>query len=405
MRIGIQASYSGGFQETAAEIRDLEAAGLDVAAVAEVYTFDAVSQLGYLAAVTERIELLSGIFPIYSRTPALTAMTAAGLDFVSGGRFMLGLGASGPQVIEGWHGVPYDAPLQRTREIVEICRQVWRRERLEHDGQEVHGPAASRAGHRAGQAAEADQHPGARADPGHARRARPEERRAGRRDRRGWEPIFFYPEKAASVWGESLAAGKAKRDPRSGELQVVTGVPVAIGDDVEELLDFVRPALALYIGGMGARGKNFYNDLAVRYGYEAEAKTIQDLYLDGKKDEAAAAVPDRAGAGVVAHRAGVLRRRADRRLRRGRRDHADAAAAGRQPRGPPEDRGDDEARLRRLVAPPAATAVRAVPRRCRSVCQDRRVHRDGSPDSAPGPRDTKGPPGPETLRGPFVTAS
>src|SRR4051812_49341294 len=134
VRIGIQASYSGGFQETAAEIRDLEAAGLDLAMVAEVYTFDAVSQLGYLAAVTERVELLSGILPIYSRTPALTAMTAAGLDFVSGGRFTLGLGASGPQVIEGWHGVPYDAPLQRTREIVEICRQVWRRERLAHDG-------------------------------------------------------------------------------------------------------------------------------------------------------------------------------------------------------------------------------------------------------------------------------
>ena len=123
VRIGIQASYSGGFQETAAEIRDLEAAGLDIAMVAEVYTFDAVSQLGYLAAVTERVELMSAIFPIYSRTPALTAMTAAGLDFVSGGRFTLGLGASGPQVIEGWHGVPYDAPLQRTREIVEICRQ------------------------------------------------------------------------------------------------------------------------------------------------------------------------------------------------------------------------------------------------------------------------------------------
>src|SRR3712207_2361741 len=140
MRIGIQASYSVGFQETAAEIRDLEAAGLDVAMVAEVYTFDAVSQLGYLAAVTERVELMSSIFPIYSRTPALTAMTAAGLDFVSGGRFTLGLGASGPQVIEGWHGVPYDAPLQRTREVVEICRQVWRRERLVHEGKKYTVP-------------------------------------------------------------------------------------------------------------------------------------------------------------------------------------------------------------------------------------------------------------------------
>src|SRR4051795_3603828 len=134
MCIGIQASYSGGFQQTAAEIRDLEAAGLDVALVSEVYTFDAVSQLGYLAAVTERVDLMSAIFQIYTRTPTLTAMTAAGLDFVSDGRFILGLGASGPQVIEGFHGVKYDAPLGRTREIVEICRQVWRRERVVHDG-------------------------------------------------------------------------------------------------------------------------------------------------------------------------------------------------------------------------------------------------------------------------------
>src|SRR4051812_25509680 len=130
MRIGMQVSYSGGFQETAAEIRDLEAAGLDVAAVAEGYTFDAVSQLGYLAAGPARGELPRAPRPISGRPPALTAMAAAGLDFVSGGRFTLGLGASGPQVIEGWHGVPYDAPLQRTREIVDICRMVWRRERL-----------------------------------------------------------------------------------------------------------------------------------------------------------------------------------------------------------------------------------------------------------------------------------
>src|ERR671928_833687 len=134
MRIGIQASYSGGFQETAAEIRDLEAAGLDTAMVAEVYTFDAVSQLGYLAAVTERVELVSAILQIYTRTPALTAMTAAGLDYVSGGRFTLGIGASGPQVIEGFHGVPYTAPLGRTRELVEICRIVWRQERLDYQG-------------------------------------------------------------------------------------------------------------------------------------------------------------------------------------------------------------------------------------------------------------------------------
>src|SRR3712207_6473938 len=292
MRFGIQTSYSGGFQETAAEIRDLEAAGLDVAMVPEVYTFDAVSQLGYLAAVTERVELMSSIFPIYSRTPALTAMTAAGLDFVSGGRFTLGLGASGPQVIEGWHGVPYDAPLQRTREVVEICRQVWRRERLEHDGPKYTIPLPPEQGTGLGKPLKLINTPVRERIPVLLAALGPKNVELAAEIAEAWEPIFFVPEKAASVWGDSLAAGRARRDPALGELQVVTGVPVAIGDDVEAMLDLVRPSLALYIGGMGARGRNFYNDLAVRYGYADEARTIQDLYLDGRKDEAAAAVPE-----------------------------------------------------------------------------------------------------------------
>jgi F420-dependent oxidoreductase-like protein len=292
VRIGIQASYSGGFEETAAEIRDMEAAGLDMAMVAEVYTFDAVSQLGYLAAVTERVELISGILPIYSRTPTLTAMTAAGLDFVSGGRFTLGVGASGPQVIEGWHGVPYDAPLQRTREIVEICRMVWRRERLEHHGKKYAIPLPTEQGTGLGKPLKLINTPVRERVPVMLAALGPKNVELAAEIAEAWEPIFFVPEKAASVWGESLTAGKAKRDAALGHLQVITGVPVAIGDDVEPLLDLVRPAFALYIGGMGARGKNFYNDLAVRYGYAAEAKEIQDLYLDGKKDEAAAAVPE-----------------------------------------------------------------------------------------------------------------
>ncbi len=292
MRIGTQASYSGGFTQTAAEIRDLESAGLDIAAVAEVYTFDAVSQLGYLAAVTERVELLSAIFPIYSRTPALTAMTAAGLDFVSGGRFTLGLGASGPQVIEGWHGVPYDAPLQRTREVVEICRQVWRRERLDHQGKKYSVPLPADQGTGLGKPLKLINTPVRDRIPVMLAALGPKNVEMAAEIAEAWEPIFFMPERAQSVWGDALAAGKAKRDPELGELQVITGVPVAIGDNLDEgVLDLVRPGLALYIGGMGARGKNFYNDLAVRYGFEAEAKKIQDLYLDGKKDEAAAAVP------------------------------------------------------------------------------------------------------------------
>jgi F420-dependent oxidoreductase-like protein len=288
VRIGIQASYSGGFQETAAEIRDLEAAGLDVALVSEVYTFDAVSQLGYLAAVTERVDLMSAIFPIYSRTPTLTAMTAAGLDYVSNGRFILGLGASGPQVIEGWHGVPYDAPLQRTREVVEICRQVWRRERVVHEGPKYFVPLPAEQGTGLGKPLKLINTPVRERVPVMLAALGPKNVELAAEIAEAWQPIWFQPEKAGDVWGESLAAGKAKRDPSLGALQVVVGVPVAIGDDVDQLHDQVRPHLALYVGGMGARGKNFYNDLTCRYGYEAAAKEVQDLYLSGKKDEAAA---------------------------------------------------------------------------------------------------------------------
>src|SRR6202011_6164676 len=134
MRIGMLLNYAGGFAETVVELADYEKAGLDIVFVPEAYSFDAVSQLGFLAAKTERMQIASGIFQLYSRTPALTAMTAAGLDYVSGGRFTLGIGTSGPQGIEGWHGVRYDAPVGRTRELVEICRMVWRRDRLDYQG-------------------------------------------------------------------------------------------------------------------------------------------------------------------------------------------------------------------------------------------------------------------------------
>src|ERR1700752_2472087 len=144
MRIGLGINYAGGFKEVAAEVADLERAGLDIVFVPEAYSFDAVSALGYLAASTQRVQLASGILQLYTRTPTLTAMTAAGLDYVSDGRFTIGLGASGPQVIEGFHGVPYDAPVARTKEIIEICRAVWRRERLIHDG--VHYPVPLRGG-------------------------------------------------------------------------------------------------------------------------------------------------------------------------------------------------------------------------------------------------------------------
>ncbi len=292
MRIGMQLNYGGGFAETAEEVADLEQAGLDIAFVPEAYSFDAVSQLGYLAAKTSRLELASGIVQIYTRTPTLTAMTAAGLDFVSNGRFTLGMGASGPQVIEGFHGVRYDAPLARTREVIEICRQVWRREKVVHDGKHYRIPLPAEEGTGLGKPLKIINHPVRDRIPIVLASIGPKNVAMTAEIAEGWEPIFFHPEKAADVWGESLAAGKAKRDPALGELQVYVGTALAIGEDVEPLLQGVRPMLALYIGGMGAKGKNFYNDLARRYGYEAEAERIQDLYLDGKREEAAAQVPD-----------------------------------------------------------------------------------------------------------------
>jgi F420-dependent oxidoreductase-like protein len=292
MRIGMPLSYAGGFTETVAELGDYEKAGLDVVGVAELYSFDAVSQLGFIAAKTERLKIASSILQIYTRTPALTAMTAAGLDYVSDGRFELGIGASGPQVIEGFHGLPYDAPLGRTREIVDICRKVWRREKLEHQGKHYRIPLPLEEGTGLGKPLKLINHPVRAQIPINLAAIGPKNVALAAEIAEGWEPIFFHPEKAHDVWGESLAEGKAKRDPSLGELHITIAATLAIGDGVEHLRELARPQLALYIGGMGARGKNFYNDLAARYGFEAEAKKIQDLYLDGKKDEAAAAVPE-----------------------------------------------------------------------------------------------------------------
>ncbi|TQM70022.1 F420-dependent oxidoreductase-like protein [Actinomadura hallensis] len=291
MRIGMALSYSGGFKETVEELSDYEKAGLDIVYVAEAYSFDAVSQMGYIAAKTERLEIASGILNIYSRTPTALAQTAAGLDYVSGGRFTLGIGASGPQVIEGFHGVPYTAPLGRTREVIDICRKVWRRERVQYDGKYYKLPLPEGQGTGLGKALKLINHPVRESIPIMVAAIGPKNVELTAEIADAWEPIFYMPEKAADVWGPSLASGKAKRDPALGELDVVGQSPLAIGDDVQGYLEFGRPMAALYIGGMGAKGKNFYNDLARRYGFEKEAEEIQDLYLDGKKDEAAAKVP------------------------------------------------------------------------------------------------------------------
>jgi F420-dependent oxidoreductase-like protein len=260
--------------------------------VPEAYSYDAVSQLGYVAAKTERLQLASGLLQLYSRTPTLTAMTAAGLDYVSGGRFVLGIGASGPQVIEGWHGVPYDAPIGRTREIIEICRKVWRRERLEHAGRYYTIPLPPDQGTGLGKALKLINHPVRDRIPIFVAALGPKNVAMAAELAEGWEPIWYFPEKAAQVWGAALAAGKAKRDPSLPPLDVMPATAaLAIGEDVAGLRELGRPVQALYIGGMGAKGRNFYNALVVRYGYPAEAAAIQDAYLDGRKHEAAALVP------------------------------------------------------------------------------------------------------------------
>lgn len=292
MRIGLGTNYAGGFKEVAAEVADLERAGLDIVFVPEGYSFDAVSALGYLAASTERVQLASGILQLYTRTPTLTAMTAAGLDYVSDGRFILGLGASGPQVIEGFHGVPYDAPIARTREVIDICRQVWRRETVQHHGKHYTIPLPAEQGTGLGKPLKLINKPVRERIPILVAALGPKNVELAAEIAEGWQPIFYLPEKAQDVWGKALASGQAKRDPALGDLDVYAGPALAIGENVEPMREFVKPHLALYIGGMGAKGKNFYHTLATRYGYGAAADRIQELYLSGDKDSAVKAVPD-----------------------------------------------------------------------------------------------------------------
>jgi F420-dependent oxidoreductase-like protein len=295
MRTGIFLPYAGGYSsfiEAVDEVVELEKVGIDIALVAEAYSFDAISQLGFLAARTSRIELGTGVVPIYIRTPTLLAMTAAGLDYVSDGRFRLGIGSSGPQVMEGFHGVPFDAPLGRTREVVEICRQVWRRERVQHDGKHYQIPLPGDRGTGLGKPLHLINHPVRERIPVAIAALGPKNVELTAEIAEGWQPVFFHPEKADDVWAETLRTGFAKRDPSLGPLDVMVSAPLALGDDVDDRLSWVKPQLALYIGGMGARGRNFYHNLATRYGYGEVADHIQDLYLAGKKAEAIAAVPD-----------------------------------------------------------------------------------------------------------------
>ncbi len=291
MKLSTMLMYAGNPRDAADQVVELEKAGLDTVWVAEVYGFDSPTLMGYLAAKTETIEIGSAILNVYSRTPTLLAQTAAGLDNVSGGRAILGLGASGPQVVEGWHGVPYSRPLGRTKEAIEIIRAALRREVVEYDGKSFQLPLPAGEGTGLGKPLKLLTRPERSSIPIYIAGLGPKSVAGAAEYADGWMPFLYSPEGSARVWGDSLSEGKARRSDDLGALEVTAGGMVAVGEDVKGLLDFARPMTALYIGGMGARGKNFYNDLVTQYGYEKEAKEIQDLYLDGKKKEAEAAVP------------------------------------------------------------------------------------------------------------------
>jgi len=293
MRLGLNIGYAG------AAIGDVlplgehaDRVGIHSVWAAEAYGADAVTVLAYLAARTERIALGSAILQMPARTPAATAMTAMTLDGLSGGRFLLGLGLSGPQVVEGWHGVPYGRPLGRTREYVEIVRKAIAREApLEHQGDHYQIPYTGQDATGLGKPLKSILHPLRPSIPIYLAAVGPRNIALTAEIADGWLPIFYSPERE-DVLGDALDEGLSRAGRDAGELEVAATVMVAAGEDTAACRDQLRPFFALYLGGMGARGRNFYNDLACRYGFEAAAGEIQDLYLEGRKDEAAARVPD-----------------------------------------------------------------------------------------------------------------
>jgi F420-dependent oxidoreductase-like protein len=285
-------------KELARHARRLEDAGVEYLWTGEAYSSDAVSTLGFLAAVTERAQIGSSILPLYSRTPSLLAMTAVGLDRLSAGRFILGLGASGPQVIEGFHGVAYDRPLGRTREVIDICHAVWRRDRLVHDGTSYQVPLPEGEGTGLGKPLKLIDHPIRERIPIYVASLGPRNVELTAEVAEGWLPLYFWPDRALDLWGGPLAAGRARRAAGLPPLEVVAGGALAIGSGLEALRDRMRPTLALYFGGMGARGRNYYNDVLRGYGFEREAVEIQDAYLGGERERAAELVPDELVAGL-----------------------------------------------------------------------------------------------------------
>jgi len=298
MRLGVNFGYQdwgSGLSGAIAAAQEADRLGFHSGWTAEAYGSDAVTPLTWLMAHTERMSWGTAIMQMPARTPAMTAMTAATLDLMSGGRFLLGIGASGPQVSEGWHGEAYGKPLGKTREYIEIIRAILAREGpVEHHGAHYDIPYSGSDATRLGKPLKLIVHP-RRADlPIYVAAIGPKNVELTAEIADGWLPIFFSPTRVKETYGPALDAGFAKAGGAKSleRFDIAATVTVLVGDDVDALRGFVKPMVALYVGGMGARGKNFYNDLACRYGYEAAAKEIQDLYLDGKKAEAIAAVPD-----------------------------------------------------------------------------------------------------------------
>jgi F420-dependent oxidoreductase-like protein len=292
MDLALNLNYSGsGMAIDIAKIQDAERLGYTSVWTAEAYGSDAVTPAAWIAARTEKIHVGTGIMQIPARTPAMTAMTAMTLDGLSGGRFRLGLGVSGPQVVEGWHGQPFGKPLVKTREYVEIVRAILKREKpVEFHGEYYEIPYKGADATGLGKPLRSILH--GRADlPIYLAAVGPKNVALAAEIANGWIPVFFSARRSA-MFREWLQAGFEARGGAPARFDVMPMVSVVVGDDVAACRAAVKPRVALYVGGMGARGRNFYNDIARRYGYEDAAKRIQDLFLGGKKDEAAAAVPD-----------------------------------------------------------------------------------------------------------------
>lgn len=292
MRLGLMLGYAARTIELPIDlVREADRLGVHAVWTAEAYGSDAVSPLAWLGALTEQIKLGTAIMQMPGRTPANAAMTAMTLNQLSGGRFLMGLGLSGPQVVEGWHGVSYAQPLARTREYVEIVRRIFRREvPLTFEGKHYqipyHGDDATGLGKPLKSTLAA-----APEIPIYLAAIGPKNVEMAAEIADGWLPIFFAPERYDAVFKSQVEAGLARAGKTMDGFDIAPTVSVVINDNLDICYNMLRPMLALYIGGMGARGRNFYNDLAARYGFEAEAAEIQDLYLSGDKGAAMARVP------------------------------------------------------------------------------------------------------------------